>query len=889
MSSQTPSQILAVLGPSCRDNARRQRLLAQNAVNGIDFVEFETVGVKQILHVHFLLALPGGAWGLPVDPSQIGIHGGARIVGVTVVAVTVASANVLDIEVDQQGDFSPYLLSIGWRRDPQGAWTYLFAGLDRLFSVAPINFRPGCPVDFDCAPDDDCPPETLVEPALDYLARDYASFRQLLIDLAAQRNPTWTERSPADLGITLLELFATEGDHLAYLQDAVANESFLDTARRRESAKRHARLVDYRMHDGRNAWTWVHLAVTGNAGTIPPRTQLLTRVNAPLRFLRGPGLTALTQPTQPPPVQINAPSGFDAAGQWFDDYVTDPALARIVVFETVTEGRVDRRNNELRVHTWGNKRCCLPIGTTSAHVFAVDATGTQAIRPPLEVGDLLVFEEVRGPDTGAEADADPTHRQVVRITRIVPDPSLSTTGPASDQMHDPLYLAALTAGELAPVTVPVPVNDTLPLVEVTWRAMDALSFPLCLSSTFDDGTAIERISVARGNLIVADHGRSVIEDHGFDPPLGGDRARIRLDQGPLTMTRPTPGEDGDVRDTVPVIGLDVTRVGGGPPTPWQVAPDLLAFRGTDPRFVADVDLAGRPTLRFGDGDYGQRLSDVTSVVATYRIGNGRAGNIGAEGLAHIVVPDPVPPSWPPKVLALRNPLAARGGIDAETIEEVRQYAPAAFRAIQYRAVTEDDYRRAALTAAGVAGAVASFRWTGSWYTVFVGIDPADPDQVLTDARGHTRLAPAFRQRVTDVLDRYRLAGYDLEVRSARYVPLDITIDLCVKPGYFRGDVAEAVAEALSGRTRRRSMRGLFDAANLTFAEPVYLSKVYAAVEAIEGVDSADVRIFRRHGAGDDGELAQGFIPIGPWEIAQLDNDPNRMENGTLTLNAAGGS
>jgi hypothetical protein len=889
MSSQTPSQILAVLGPSCRDNARRQRLLAQTTVNGIDFVEFETIGSTQILHVHFLLPLPVGAWNLPVDPSPIGIHGGARIVGVKVVSVAVASPSVLDIEVDEQGDFSPYLLSIGWRRDELGAWTYLFAGLDRLFSVAPINFRPGCPVDFDCAPDDDCPPGALVEPALDYLARDYASFRQLLIDLAAQRNPTWTERSPADLGITLLELFATEGDHLAYLQDAVANESYLDTARRRESAKRHARLVDYRMHDGRNAWTWVHLGVIGNARTIPTRTQVLTRIDVPLRFLRGPAPNTYTQPAAPPSQVMFAPSGIDASGQWFDDYVTDPALAQIRVFETVSEGRVDRRNNELSVHTWGNKRCCLPIGTTSAHVFAIDATGTHAIRPPLEVGDLLLLEEVRGPDTGAEADADPTHRQVVRITRVVPDPSLSTTGSASDQMHDPLYLAALTGGELAPVTVPVPVNDTLPLVEVTWRAEDALSFPLCLSAAFDDGTAIERISVARGNLIVADHGRSITEDHGFDPPFGGDRARIRLDRSPLTMTRPTPGEDGDVRETVPVIGLDVTRVGGGPPTPWQVAPDLLVFRGTDPRFVADVDAAGRPTLRFGDGDYGQRLSDVTSITATYRIGNGRPGNIGADGLAHIVRPDTLPPTWPLEVLTVRNPLPARGGIDAETIEEVRQYAPAAFRAIQYRAVTEDDYRRAALTAAGVAGAVASFRWTGSWYTVFVGIDPADPDQVLTDARGHTRLAPAFRQRVTDVLDRYRLAGYDLEVRSARYVPLDITIDLCVKPGFFRGDVAEAVAEGLSGRARRRSTRGLFDPANLTFAQPVYLSTVYAAVEAVEGVDSADVRIFRRHGASDDGELARGFIPIGPWEIAQLDNDPNRMENGTLTLNAAGGS
>ena len=206
---------------------------------------------------------------------------------------------------------------------------------------------------------------------------------------------------------------------------------------------------------------------------------------------------------------------------------------------------------------------------------------------------------------------------------------------------------------------------------------------------------------------------------------------------------------------------------------------------------------------------------------------------------------------------------------------------------QLRAVTEDDYRNAARPAAGVAGAVASFRWTGSWYTVFVGIDPADPDRILTDAHGITRLAPAFRQTVTDVLNRYRLAGYDVEVRAARYVPLDLTIDLCVKPGFFRGDVAEAVAVALRARQRRQARP--LRSGNLTFAQPVYLSRVYAAVEAIEGVDSADVRVFKRHGQDDAGELAQGFIPIGPWEIAQLDNDPSRMENGTLTINTAGGS
>jgi hypothetical protein len=888
MSAQTPSQILAILGPSCRDRARRQRLLTQTAVNGIDYIEFEVVAGKPTLHVHFLVPLPVGAWNLPADPSAVRIEGGARIVGVSVVSITVVGSRQLDIVVDQQGDFSPYLLTIGWRRDGSGAWVYLFPGLDRLFSVAPINFRPGCPVDFDCAPDDDCPPDQLTEPALDYLARDYASFRQLLIDLVAQRDPSWTERSPADLGITLLELFATEGDHLAYLQDAVANEAYLDTARHRESAKRHARLIDYRMHDGRNAWTWVHVAVTGTANEIPAGTQLVTRIDAPLRFDRVPLAPIFPQPSLPPGVELNPPTGTDLAGNRYDDYVTDPALAPVRVFETVGKQRVDRRNNELRIHAWGNERCCLPAGTTSIHVYAIDAAGTKAIRPPLAVGDRLLLEEVLGPDTGTVGGIDPTHRQVVRITRVVPDPSLTSSGAVSDQMRDPLFLAALTNGEPTPVTGIVTVNDTLPLVEVGWVGEDALTFPLCLSSVLDDGTVVRRVSVARGNMVPADHGRSIEETHVFDPPFGGERARVRLDLAPITMVRPAFGVD-DERPARAAIGLTVQR-GTAPPEPWTVEDDLLTADGLTRSFVVDTDEIGRPTLRFGDGDYGQRLTDATGIVARYRIGNGRAGNIGADGLAHIVRPVAAP-QWPPQVLGVRNPLPARGGLDAETVEEVRQLAPAAFRAVQYRAVTEDDYRLAALTASGVAGAVATFRWTGSWMTVFIGIDPADPDMILTDARGHTRLDPTFRERVTDAIDRRRLAGYDLEVRSARYVPLDIAIDLCVKPGFFRGDVRQAVAEAIAGRTRgRRSGRpALFDPANLTFGQPVYLSQVYAICEAVEGVDSAEIRTFRRHGGDDDGELAQGFVPIGPWEIAQLDNDPSRMENGTLTLEAAGGS
>jgi hypothetical protein len=455
-------------------------------------------------------------------------------------------------------------------------------------------------------------------------------------------------------------------------------------------------------------------------------------------------------------------------------------------------------------------------------------------------------------------------------------------------MHDRLFLAAIDPLTDEPTVVTVPpgqnpplLNQTLPLLEVTWRAVDALKFPLCISARKDDATIVHRVSVARGNLVVADHGRTVKETSAFDEPIQDARTRLRLSQGPLTMTA-APGAD--ARSATPAVRLLASA--GAQTSNWSPLPDLLTTSEFSQRFVADVDDEGRAVLRFGDGDYGQRFVGITSVEATYRVGNGLSGNIGADALWHIV--GPMVLGWP-VINAIRNPLPGEGGVDPESIEHVRQHAPAAFRASQHRAVTEDDYRKAALTIDGVAGAVAAFRWTGSWYTVFVAIDPRDSDNVLTNERGVTRLEPVFKQHVLDALTSWRLAGYDLEIRAARYIPLDITIQLCAKPGYFSGDVGHAVSLVLAGVNRLGTGLPFFDAANFTFGQPVYLSALYAAIESVDGVESATVTGFHPYGRDPGDELANGVIPIGAWEIARLDNDRSNMENGTITILSGGGS
>ena len=108
-----------------------------------------------------------------------------------------------------------------------------------------------------------CPPDVRRSPDIDYLAKDYQGFRRLMLDRLSLLVPGWTERSAADLGVVLVELLAYAADNLSYRQDAIANEAYLATARQRVSVRRHARLVDYFMHEGCNARAFVHFDVVG--------------------------------------------------------------------------------------------------------------------------------------------------------------------------------------------------------------------------------------------------------------------------------------------------------------------------------------------------------------------------------------------------------------------------------------------------------------------------------------------------------------------------------------------------------------------------------------------------------------------------------------------------
>lgn len=80
---------------------------------------------------------------------------------------------------------------------------------------------------------------------IDYTARDYTSIRDELIRHIDSIMPNWTDRSPSDIGVSMLEAMAYLGDILSYNLDRVHNESYLATAQTEQAVSYILRLIGY--------------------------------------------------------------------------------------------------------------------------------------------------------------------------------------------------------------------------------------------------------------------------------------------------------------------------------------------------------------------------------------------------------------------------------------------------------------------------------------------------------------------------------------------------------------------------------------------------------------------------------------------------------------------
>jgi hypothetical protein len=645
----------------------------------------------------------------------------------------------------------------------------------------------------------------------DWLARDYESFRTLMLDAMAAAAPAWTERNPTDLGVAIVEVLAYAADYLCYFQDAVATEAYLMTARRRVSLRRHGRLVDYFLDEGCNARVWVQVeASAGEPVRVPRGTQLLTRASA-----------------LPPVLSYGSEPYRQALG------------VGAVVFETLFPLVVRPEHHRLELYAWGAREYELPAGATSAALAGHF--------PALARGEVLILEE--------------TVRQERRhAVRLAAPPALGTDPATGD-----------------------------PYTRLEWFPADALPFPLPVAAGLGDRRAAG-LAVARGNLALADQGRTVIE---LLPPVTVPRLyRPALEQPGLAfraLADPVrldglPAAAAIAQDpavVLPAISLLEIDPGCAPEAPaprpgaetWLPRRDLLGSDRFARDFVVEMGDDRRARLRFGDGGYARRPPAGGRFEAYYRVGSGSQGNVGADSVAHVVSDDP-------RLLGARNPLPARGGRRWESAERARLAIPSAFHS-QRRCVTAGDFAAAAARHPDVLAAAARLRWTGSWTTAFVYLQRRGAKPSAQAAR--RTLDPAFEHSVERLLRPLLVADTGLALRPPLWVALDVALTVTYQPGQDPGMVVRRLEDAFSDRRLAGGATGFFYPESFTFGRPVYLSDLIERASEVPGVTEVAATTFERHGTASSAALRRGWIEIGELEIAMLRNDPATPQLGTIAF------
>jgi hypothetical protein len=798
-------------------------LRGQNLVTGIDFVYVYPDQRK--LDIYFLTLPPvastllGGIAAADIliysPQSNLPVIGIQSITGWSVVN----NQDVLTVVTAQTGDFSLYRLKI--KNFP----------VDQFFNDTSFSFKANCPSDLDCkTPPHECPPDEAVDFPINYLARDFWSYRRALLDFASLRYPDWTDRLEADAGVMMAELFSAVGDEMAYYQDRVNREAYLESATQRRSIRRHARLIDYQMHDGLGASAWLDMTTS-----------------APALIAAGTNVIAVGDDSARIDFEIGRGIRETLAGK---AYAVNPAI------------------NSLKVHQWDENDKCLAAGSTE---LFIDGHHAADLKPGDATGEDIPVKWIILQTNPVDA-GQPVRTQLVRlitvedtrddvfaqnITRLVwddRDALLHEMDLDSLSVHGNIIPATAGITKTAYFIVGKDPGSNLPAAGTVNRVGHDNTNTHLFTLPGSQSQALVHLSVVKSQL---NYPEIVLEE---------------VDYVPVTNSwspKPVP-ERWEYKHTL--VGVEssgpfdkhFTLEDGS----WQ---RVVGYQRIGNEIVHE-DYASNSgvTIRFGDNEFGRTPLEGTAFMVRYRLGGGRRSNVASDTIKKL---DPVIAG-----ISVTNPIATTGGLDPESYEELRQLATDEFKAITYRAVRPEDYAEAAERLPWVQKAGAAFRWTGSWLTAFVTPDP----------KGKVILDDSDRKRLMDQLNRFRQAGREVNVLDPQYANIDLEIEICVSPSAYPGQVKQRVYDALMGKKGLRPVEGYFSPDRFTFGTLLDRSSLEAAIQDVPGVKAVEQIVFRRRGWFKWREFTAYSYDPGMNSIIRVANDPLHPERGTVKIHTHGG-
>lgn len=298
------------------------------------------------------------------------------------------------------------------------------------------------------------------------------------------------------------------------------------------------------------------------------------------------------------------------------------------------------------------------------------------------------------------------------------------------------------------------------------------------------------------------------------------------------------------------VKVSVTQV-GGTAVQWSYVQFLGDYGPGDLVFTTFLDSAGLTWIQFGDNVNGSIPVSGATVTATYRVGQGSAGNVAAGSVGTFLTP--ITGVATQLVSNVYQSTAMTGGTDPETNDQIRTNAPAAFTTIQ-RAVSLPDYQAIAQNVPGITAAMAVANHSTS-ITLYLMGNNNQPASALQQAA----VLAAFTGKT--------LAGVTITTAAPTLVAIDVTATVSVLPTFSNAQVQASVQAALNN---------MLSNPNTAFGQLITVGGIYGTILNVQGVSYAVVSVISREDAPQANTTP---IQLRAFEIAVP---------GTYTLTVSGG-
>ena len=182
-------------------------------------------------------------------------------------------------------------------------------------------------------------------------------------------------------------------------------------------------------------------------------------------------------------------------------------------------------------------------------------------------------------------------------------------------------------------------------------------------------------------------------------------------------------------------------------------------------------------------------------------------------------------------LAVTNPLAADGGGDGDTVEEIRQNSSANF-ASQLRNVTQDDYLVRTLSMPSKYGVISkAYIEPTKAQSLSAGESQSVLDLYVLSYNVNNQLttaSPALKQNVTTYLSQYRMVNDSVNIKDAFIINIGVNFDIIVLPEYNSNQVLADCIVAL---------KDYFAIDKWQINQPIVLRNIYILLDKIVGVQT----------------------------------------------------